>query len=246
MRFEAASLSLRGEREINEDCINHFNCGELFCAVLCDGLGGHDSGELASAFVCADIEKTVRENAGMELNELACLAMDRAQQGLLAEQERLNKQGGMKTTVCLLLMKEGSTAAAWVGDSRIYRFSGKGLPTRTGDHSVPQMLVNSGEIKESDIRRHPDRNRLLRAMGSHWESPRYQLWQQAAPKAGDSFLLCSDGFWDWIDEKQMCRRRMLCQSAESWLRAMEKKVVKTGRGKGMDNYSAIVVNISDN
>ena len=78
MRLDVASLSLRGEREINEDCINHFWCGELFCALLCDGLGGHDSGELASAFVCGDIEKTLRENENMELNELACLAIEKA------------------------------------------------------------------------------------------------------------------------------------------------------------------------
>lgn len=161
------------------------------------------------------------------------------------KQAELNKVGGMKTTVCLLLIKEGSAAAAWVGDSRIYRFSGKGLPTRTSDHSVPQMLVSSGEIKESEIRRHPDRNRLLRAMGSKWESPRYQLWPLSPPKAGESFLLCSDGFWEWIDENQMCRRRLLHRGAESWLRAMERKVVKTGCGKGMDNYSALVVNIKD-
>lgn len=244
MRWDVYSLTDKGERELNEDCIELIEEEGFLCALLCDGLGGHDGGELASQCVCSSIRDTLlKADRSAELSNLISDAIDKAQEELLQQQEKLKKTGAMKTTLCCLVLRGEEAAAAWIGDSRIYHFSGGKMPKRTPDHSIPQYLVNSGEIKESDIRRHPDRNKLLRVMGTPWEIPRYQFWQVEKPAVGDAFLLCSDGLWDWIDERTMLWKLRLSRGSKGWLDSMVKTVLRHGRGKGMDNYSAIAVRI---
>ena len=131
-----------------------------------------------------------------------------------------------------------------MGDSRLYHFRGGNQLSRTIDHSVPQMLVLSGQIKEKDIRRHPDRSALLRAMGAEWDSPAYEISQRGLEIAkGDTFLLCSDGFWEWIEEKTMIKILKKNLSVHDTLLEMVNEVKKNGIGKGMDNYSAVLVSI---
>ena len=112
---------------------------------------------------------------------------------------------------------------------------------RTLDHSVPQMLVNIGEIDEDEIRNHPDRNRLLRVMGAEWETPQYQYSEKIPLKKGQAFLLCSDGFWELITEKMMIRFLRRADSVDEWLDTMMDYVEEKGKEKNMDNYSAIAV-----
>ena len=136
----------------------------------------------------------------------------------------------------------GKTARfAHVGDSRIYHFEKAKYVQRSQDHSVPQMLANRGDIKEKDIRHHEDRSRLLRVMGTEWDSPKYQAVDGIKLTNRSSFLLCSDGFWELIDEKQMCKLLKKAADPQDWLGKMEEIVLKNGTGTNMDNYSAIAV-----
>ncbi|MDD6090246.1 MAG: protein phosphatase 2C domain-containing protein [Candidatus Limivicinus sp.] len=242
MRWDIASMSEHGERKNNEDCVEVAAADAGICAVLCDGLGGHDAGELASKCVCesiiADFEKAPED---ADIYELVCELIQSAQDELLKKQIELDNQGGMKTTVCCLLLQNGKAAAAYVGDSRIYQFRKKRLLSRSVDHSVPQYLVNVGEIRESEIRHHPDRNKLLRVMGSEWESPRYQRMTLSEPLRDDAFLLCTDGFWEWIEEKEMESMLKRASCSEEWLCNMKKLIYTRGSGKKMDNLSAIAI-----
>ena len=115
------------------------------------------------------------------------------------------------------------------------------VKTRTLDHSIPQMLVLAKEIKEDMIRNHPDRNMLLRVMGVEWDEIMYELMQPISLKKCQAFLLCSDGFWELIDEKEMNAQLRKSNSVEEWLDNMVKIVEDNGKGKNMDNYSAIAV-----
>ena len=128
-----------------------------------------------------------------------------------------------------------------IGDSRLYHFRGNRLAERTLDHSVPQMLVSSGEIKEKEIRHHPDRNRVLRVMGTEWAQPKYEIGNAVRSKGSHSFLLCSDGFWELIEEKEMKNMLRKASSPEDWLNHMEQAVLENGKEEDMDNYSAIAV-----
>ena len=164
---------------------------------------------------------------------------------MLSEQERLNSKREMKTTAVLLLLEDQHFRYAFIGDSRLYHFRKNKVIKRSIDHSVPQMLVLAGEIKEKNIRHHPDRNKLLRVMGTEWETPRYEVSDFGDVKSGDAFLLCSDGFWENIVEKDMCKLLKKTKSAEEWLTLMINKVNLNAEKTNMDNNSAIAIRVSE-
>ena len=106
------------------------------------------------------------------------------------------------------------------------------------------MLALGGQIKESEIRYHKDRNRVLRVMGTPWEGESYSVADPIEMLDDQAFVLCSDGFWELITEKEMEKTLKQSSSVAQWLEKMEKIVVKRGENKDMDNYSAICVYIA--
>ena len=244
--MQYAVISQPGERSLNEDFAkaSSIENKELELYALADGLGGHECGEVASelavtAAINAFCEDAVNPAADPAALLSACFS--RAQEAVLDRQQKERSQSEMKTTLTLLLRSAGQIQWGHVGDSRVYYFRNGRLIRRTLDHSVPQMLVLSGEIKENEIRFHEDRNRLLRVIGAPWDSPKYELSDAVKLENGMAFLLCSDGFWEWITEDQMVQLLQKAESPEQWLSDMEEIVLKNGSGKGMDNYSAIAV-----
>lgn len=232
-----ASLTLPGTRPYNEDSLKVMQTGHGSLFLLADGLGGHGHGKEASETVVECAAAAFESDGSLPVSRLFQLSQD----FLLAEQIRLGAEFEMKTTMVMLLVEGQKATIGHIGDSRVYHFQGRKQVSRTLDHSVPQMLVATGEIQEKDIRGHEDRNRLIRVMGMEWNSPKYEVQPPVALTSGDSFLLCSDGFWEWILEKHMLKTLKRAANPEEWLREMEKLVAANGAGKSMDNYSAIVV-----
>ena len=230
-----AHTTKTGDRDINEDSVSVQVADDRYLFVLADGLGGHGHGEVASKLAAEKCAAVFLAGGGLD----ECFWS--AQNGLLEEQRRLGTPDEMKTTLTLLHIDKDKVCWGHVGDSRIYHFSKGKLAARTLDHSVPQMLVISGEIREKAIRGHEDRNRLLRVLGIEWDSPKFELSEEMPLTPGDSFLLCSDGFWEWIVEKQMLRFLKQSPTPEQWLSLMDAEVLENGSGKNMDNYSAIAV-----
>lgn len=240
--IEYSIFSGLGERPLNEDYALAERRGDSFCAVLCDGLGGHEGGELASSLVCETVMAFFRRWDGEgDAGEMLGLWIERAQSELMQAQKELGKVEGMKTTVSAIIIHAGKLHTLYVGDSRIYRFRHGFIKGHTPDHSIPQFLAASGEIREKDIRKHPDRNKLLRVMGVEWERPQFQSWDVPEPRSGDAYLLCSDGFWEWIDESSMQWCAITSSSSDAWLKNMLSRVERNGKGNGMDNYTAISV-----
>lgn len=236
-------LTNKGERGINEDSIGVARNKDLYCFILADGLGGHGGGDLASASVVKTIQDYFSQNGEFSQQCMENCIMQ-AQNKLLEVQERMNKTNEMKTTLVILIMDEKKALWGHVGDSRLYHFFGKKQWTRTRDHSVPQMLVELGEIKESEIRGHEDRNRVLKVLGTEWDTPQYEIDQPVMLTGGkDSFLLCTDGFWELVEEKVMLKTLKHASDMEKWLLKMEEYLWKIGRGSNMDNYSAIAIRV---
>lgn len=231
-----------GSREVNEDSISFAEKNGAYCFVLCDGLGGHGKGELASGYVTQFVREYFEkaESADAFFSDV----LDKAQEGLMVEQKRIGVQFEMKTTAVVLVICENRFRYAYIGDSRVYHFRKNKVSERSIDHSVPQMLALAGDIKEKHIRKHPDRNRLLRVMGVEWEGSRYEISDWKDIEAGDAFLLCSDGFWELVVEKEMCKLLKKSEDAEIWLTAMTAVVSKNGAGEDMDNNTAIAVRIT--
>lgn len=228
-------LTDKGGRAVNEDYLGVLTAPDCQAFILCDGLGGHGSGDIASQLVVQKIRESMGDSKTLEDSILY------AQKELLLKQRQEHAGESMKTTVAALVIQENAARFAHVGDSRVYCFEKSKYILRSQDHSVPQMLVKSGEIREKDIRHHEDRNRLLRVMGTEWESPKYEVTDNIPITGQTSFLLCSDGFWELIDEKQMCKTLKKSKTPEEWIQKMTQIVLKNGEGTNMDNYSAIAV-----
>ncbi|MBR4759930.1 MAG: serine/threonine-protein phosphatase [Lachnospiraceae bacterium] len=234
-----SQISDKGGRGHNEDYVGEIVHKDRACFVLADGLGGHGKGEVASQLVTESILDTFENDYtrdGFLEN-----AFDKAQNKLLEEQRKQGKPDEMKTTAVCLQIDGDEVRWGHCGDSRLYVIKGKKILQRTLDHSVPQMLVFGREIREKDIRFHEDRNRLLKVMGIEQDKKLYEVseWHEYSDKT--RFLMCSDGFWEFVLEKEMEKTLKKSDTPEGWLREMEKIVLERGKGKEQDNYSAIAV-----
>ena len=231
-----------GGRPVNEDSIGAFEKGSFQCFVVCDGLGGHGMGDAASSLV--------RDHFGQRFERITAakhfldITFEGAQAALLEQQRQLKADHKMKTTAVALLTDGKKAYIGHIGDSRLYVFDKNAVRIKTTDHSLPQMLVKSGEITEEDIRNHPERNIVMRVMGTKWEDGhKYELMKPIPLRKCQAFLLCTDGFWELIHESEMCDCLQKAASASDWLIQMNSIVRKNGipKGEDMDNYSAIAV-----
>lgn len=228
-----------GSREKNEDSVCEFHSGTRKVFAVADGLGGHGMGEVASS-MAIDVVKKIAENSELEKTEYLSAVFE------IAQDEILDKQGngfsnGIKTTLVVIDFSGQCVSWGHIGDSRLYYFYNNKLVNHTLDHSVPQMLVLAHKIKEKDIRKHEDRNKLLRVLGSPWGSKKYECSDVIEQKSGQSFLLCTDGFWEHIDEKTMRKLLKKANSVQDWMDSMVKVVKENGRDEAMDNNSAIAI-----
>ena len=239
VKIKYARFTSAGGRDVNEDSINVLKRKDKYCFVLCDGLGGHGMGDVASSLVVNEFGKLFSKNKSLKtfLND----AFTGAQKVLLTKQDQLNAQNKMKTTSTAVVMDKRDIYLGHIGDSRIYVFANNKICFRTMDHSVPQMLVQTKEISESEIRNHPDRNKLLRVLGIESSKQLFELHNPFKTKKVQSILLCSDGFWELIDDEAMCVLLKHSNNVEDWLKSMLEVVRKNGFERNMDNYSAIAV-----
>ena len=237
--IRTASITNVGNREVNEDSIGMFSKDGMDLFVLCDGLGGHGMGDVASSLVVdvIDSQFSLCDDPVNFLGEAFCTA----QSVLMSEQAARHVKQKMKTTCVALLLDGNKARVGHIGDSRCYLFKNSKYKRRTIDHSISQMLVLSRDIKESEIRNHPQRSYVTRVMGVEWEKPMYELMEPIVIKPGMAFLLCSDGFWELIEEKDMSSALKNSASPEEWLGSMEEQIIIAGKDKDMDNYSAIAV-----
>lgn len=241
MNIKYAFITKQGDRNINEDCIGTAEKENSLFFALADGLGGHGMGDKASK-TAVTVSLAIYDSNKLEPGALLQECFISSQNKVLEIQQELRKEDSIKTTLVTLLIDNNIAYWGHIGDSRMYIFKkGKKL-LRTKDHSVPQMLYMVGDIKEKEIRTHEDRNKLLKVIGVKWDKPKFELTEEPLTvKKEDSFLLCSDGFWEWIEERRMIKTLNQSTTPDEWLALMEQNIIKAGRNNNMDNYSAIAV-----
>lgn len=231
MIFSFSSYSDVGSRENNEDSLDIQIREGTLLAVVADGLGGCENGELASRVA---VESIFRELEGQQCDEeVLAYSLIHASQAIL--DARINGQ----TTAVLLWLDKNQGAEAHVGDSRIYQFRNGRIIFQSEDHSLVQMAVNVGELSPDALRHHKDRNKLFRVLGEENETPKVDS-AELEVRSGDRFLLCSDGFWEPVTEEDMLRTMVETDTAEQWLEAM-KQIVVNAHDPKQDNNTAICI-----
>jgi PPM family protein phosphatase len=241
MRLEISVLSKPGGRATNEDAFGFWAGGGVCFCVVCDGAGGQGGGDVASKLA-------VRTTLAWFQDEPLCsgkaieAALSSANRAIMQQQETESRLANMRATAVVLAVDSANRTAAWghLGDSRLYCFHDRQVVAQTKDHSVVQNMVDAGYLRKEDLRTAKERSRLFAALGQVENFEPVVARTASALAGGDAFLLCTDGFWEYVEERDMERALSEVRSAEEWLRRMERQVVERG-GKGQDNYSALAV-----
>lgn len=233
MKYEFDSYSDIGSRENNEDSLCAEREKDSYLFVVADGLGGHDCGEIASGIAIEEIKRQFKDNpTSFSLSDAICDA-----NRLIIEKQK-ESDLKMKTTVVAIHISGQKLIVANVGDSRAYLFSEGSILYQTVDHSASQMAVNIGEITSDQIRNHEDRNILTRALGVS-ETVKVDIEEFDRDNI-ERMILCSDGFWEYVLEDEMCETAKSSKNPDVWLFKMREKHAQRVC-KGNDNNTAIVV-----
>lgn len=213
MQFDVYSFSNKGGRDHNEDSVGYSVDGDNGIFVVADGLGGHQYGELASACVkdtIIDAWKPGEQNRSDWINS----RITEANQKILSLQSE--KGTVMKSTAAVLAIDGANAVWAHVGDSRIYYIHKGWIYRFTEDHSVAYKKYKAGEITREEIAWDEDQSRLLRTLGGE---DRYEPEIRVLDKpieAGDGFVLCSDGAWEFLRDGEIPIDMLKAKSAREW------------------------------
>ena len=215
--LRTASYTDCGGRPYNEDTCLGCTRENGLCLVVADGLGGHGGGEQASQMAAQVICRGWDSRADKDM--LTGL-IRKANEAVLAIQ---TPACAMKTTAVVLTVEDNKAVWAHVGDSRLYHFYNGKLVFQTKDHSVAQMGVLLGDITPDEIRFHPDRSRVLRALGQDGEL-KVDAAERELEKGKHAFLLCSDGFWEYVLEPEMEQDLSAAREPDEWIERMRKRL----------------------
>ena len=223
-------------REGNEDSAY---AGPRLLAVA-DGMGGHAAGEVASAVAISAIKELDEDLPADELLDALAEAVTRANQQLHQMVTANPSIGGMGTTLTAMLWSGGLVALCHIGDSRAYVLSGGEFQQLTHDHTLVQSLVDDGRISPAEAATHPQRSLLLRALdGSSDVEPDLSLREA---RAGDRYLLCSDGLSGVVSEQTLHRTLTTTADPDDAVRQLIDLAIKGG---GPDNITCIVADVVD-
>ena len=208
--------------------------------VLADGMGGHAAGEVASSVAVAMLASLDDDSPGPDILDRLSSAVQDANNHLRDMVLGDPDLEGMGTTLTALLRAGSRFGLVHVGDSRCYLLRGDQLQQITKDHTFVQTLVDDGRITAEEASHHPQRNVIVRALDGR-EDVELDLSIREA-KAGDRYLLCSDGLSDVLSEETM---RDTLAGDDSPDHAAEQLVELALRGGGPDNITAIVADVVD-
>lgn len=210
--------------------------------ILCDGMGGHEHGEVASQTVCKAMSDTLLSLSKQSFTDDDLLdALQTAYRQLdCLDNSHLRKMG---TTLCLLYFHQGGLTAAHIGDSRIYHIRPKEnrILYQSRDHSLVYDLYQAGEISYEEMRTSLQKNIIMRAIQPGEESRvRPAIVHIADIQPGDYFYICSDGMLEQMDNDELCR--LLSADGSDEKKRMQ-LIAATSDNK--DNHSAYLIHIKE-
>lgn len=237
MNFSTFAYTNVGKRKNNED---YFLYNDRVW-ILADGLGGHDSGEVASKTASEAVREYIRENGIPFSTETFLNIIKAANLSLLEKQREDENLAAMRTTIVFAATNGERLRFANVGDSRFYYFKRGCLYVQSEDHSVSAVSARMGDISYDEIRKDPDRNKLIKVLGDKPDLNVKIPDIEISVEKGDAFLLCSDGFWEYVYETEMETDLTKSLNAEEWMKYMLKRVLLRTQNEDNDNFTAVAV-----
>jgi serine/threonine protein phosphatase PrpC len=208
MKLTAASLTDIGRvREKNEDAFCHFEPsdaealrkkGTIF--IVADGIGGHQGGDVASKLAVDKVQETYFACEEKDPTEALRVAFEEANRIIIDRALRDASLFGMGTTCTAMAVVTGEAYFAHIGDSRAYVCRNGDIRQITRDHSLVSDLVKAGLLSNEEARYHPQRNVITKSLGSQEQANPDTPDSPFPLKAGDVFLLCSDGLTTFVSD----------------------------------------------
>jgi protein phosphatase len=210
--------------------------------IVADGMGGHAAGEVASEMAVQIVTRELAATNGIAdpaVSEKVRAALRSANLAIFTRTlEEVDKQG-MGTTASVLLLADRNYLIGQVGDSRIYLLRDGALRQLTKDHSYVQEQVDAGFLTPEQARYHPYSNVITRCVGAS-ESVEPDVYTGEV-KAGDLFLVASDGLTGMVDDRRL---QQLLLSRASPGRLVDALISEANGRGGLDNITAIVVQVT--
>lgn len=241
------------ERKNNEDAFHVDEDYGLF--VVCDGMGGHASGEIASRIAVETmvdfVTRTVHEegfrfpfsppDAATHETRVLDSAVRLANRTVFAESQEDVRHKGMGTTVVAVLAGTQDVAVVHVGDSRVYRYRGADLTQVTEDHSLLNHYRRTRPMTDEEIRTFKGKNVIVRAVGLR-DAVQPEV-QTVDVKPGDLLLLCTDGLSDLVDDNRIAA--VLAAQGDDLQGAVDTLVQLALDAGGKDNVTVMLLRVED-
>ena len=236
------------KRKSNQDSFAVFSKEGYFCAIVCDGMGGANGGNIASGLAVKSFTSVIKKafsarNADdfseSEIKSLLKNAVDSANEAVFVKSQTSPELSGMGTTLVAVLNCLCGTFAVNIGDSRIYKQVDGILKQVSVDHSFVQYLIDKGDLKPEDAAEHPNKNIILRAIGvnSTVEGDYFRI------DTYDRILLCTDGLTNHIKDERIGEiiSGSYATKAPSYKARTEHLVFEANENGGLDNITAVLI-----
>ncbi|WP_026834851.1 Stp1/IreP family PP2C-type Ser/Thr phosphatase [Eubacterium xylanophilum] len=206
--------------------------------IVADGMGGHRAGDTASRLCVESFVSQIKQSAKTTPIGLFNEAVEVANASIFEKSSTDEHLQGMGTTVVAAVVIGDTAYIVNVGDSRLYLY-GEGFRQITVDHSLVEEMVQSGKIQKEDMRTHPNKNIITRALGT--TSKVKADCFEVEVNQGNVLLLCSDGLTNMLEDTEI--ERIISENIDNMEEAGKKLVNAANSSGGKDNISVILVKI---
>ncbi len=237
--FDFASHTDIGRiRERNEDFLAYFDTLNGHVFVICDGMGGHNAGDVASELAVESVGKVCNQKYYPNPFEALEEAMIISNETVYNYSVGNDYLFGMGTTMVLLLIRDDKVYYGHAGDSRLYLYKNHILDQITTDHSYVQQLLQKGLITRKEAEEHPRRNEITNGIGLSKKFDPEISPKALIPQNDDYLLLCTDGLTNMLSSEEISK---VLDGAQNLNEKASKLIGKANRNGGLDNISVQII-----
>jgi len=238
--LESKATHVGQVRKANEDSCDIFAVANMKVFVVCDGMGGHVGGQVASQTAITTIHEYLLNNVVIDPREAIHNSIVAANEAILNKARQQPELSGMGSTcVMLVVTSDGKVYYGHVGDSRIYIVANHKITQLTEDHSFVQTLVKAKQITEEQAEHHPRKNEITNALGLQGMLPPTVCDTPIEPNSGYCFLLCSDGLSGMVNKEQI--KRVVSKHEIPIQQRAETLIKMANEAGGVDNITVELV-----